>query len=134
VYRNEAAFSTALCAMLKRHYTIKIQRVESPITGVGIPDLYTRWPKQELWLELKRERGSAYEPTVTVHWRKGQQAWALEYYKVAQQCVLTLAAFDDGILIIPMRVHYTKGIVDTLGMRTASNLTHLCMQLSEVTR
>ena len=100
LYRNEAAFSNAFCKHLRRHNWF-VQRIESGLTGRGIPDIYAISPTGEaFWFELKRVhskvRGKDRSP---IPWRPGQQAWLNTVHKYGQN-VATLAAFDDCILYI----------------------------------
>lgn len=103
-YRNEAAFSKALCTAM-RAKGIFVQRIESGETGKGIPDLFVITKGTPMWIELKRVHstcsGKAY---VEVPWRPGQQAWLNDVQKRGM-LTITLACFDDEILMI-----YHKGI------------------------
>ena len=108
-YRNEAAFSKALCAAM-RAKGIFVQRIESGETGKGIPDLFVITKGTPMWIELKRVHGTcSNKQYVEIPWRPGQQAWL---YDVAKRGVLccTLACFDDGILQIPHNVIWGKNL------------------------
>lgn len=106
MYRSEAAFSAAL----RRSWKAKgyfVQRVESPTTGRGTPDLYVETPDYGYWIELKVEHVPLLPKavrSVQVHWRPGQQAWMLSKYR-ASGCTrpcFTFVAFDDCIAAISM--------------------------------
>ena len=100
-YRNEAAFSKALCTAM-RAKGIFVQRIESGETGKGIPDLFVITKGTPIWIELKRVHGRipAHDGlSVNIPWRPGQLAWL---HDVASRGVMTmtLACFDNGILQI----------------------------------
>ena len=100
-YRNEAAFSKALCTAM-RAKGIFVQRIESGETGKGIPDLFVITKGVPMWIELKRVHGRIPVNTglyVTIPWRPGQQAWLNDVQSRGVRC-LTLACFDNGILQI----------------------------------
>jgi hypothetical protein len=89
-----------------------LQRIESALIGAGIPDLYIRTREKEYWIELKNmPRNSVKNAGWTVPWRKGQQAWAFKYRRMAKQCTYTIVAFSDGFAIIPMSKHYEHNFV-----------------------
>ena len=99
-YRNEAAFSKALCAHLRAAGWF-IQRIETGSTGRGVPDIYAISPQGEaMWLELKRVHKSAKGlHFLAVPWRPGQQAWLLQVTKM-KQTAKTLVACDDCIVMV----------------------------------
>lgn len=111
-YRNEAAFSRALCTAM-RNRGIFVQRIESGETGKGIPDLFVITKGTPMWIELKRIHGTcSNKQYVEIPWRPGQQAWL---YDVRSRGVatMTLACFDDGILRIPHTAIWGKDLVPT---------------------
>lgn len=99
-YRNEAAFSKAVVTYLRKQGYF-VQRIESGLTGRGIPDIYCITPTGvPIWLELKREHCSAlYGMDVYISWRPGQQSWLTDVTH-RKQIAYTLACFDDVILQI----------------------------------
>lgn len=98
-YRNEAAFSKALCTAM-RAKGIFVQRIESGETGKGIPDLFVITKGTPMWIELKRIHGTCSDKrTLEIPWRPGQQAWLNDVSHRGVIC-LTLACYDDGILKI----------------------------------
>lgn len=100
-YRNEAAFSKALCAAM-RAKGIFVQRIESGETGKGIPDLFVITKGVPMWIELKRVHGRVPAHgglTVNIPWRPGQQAW-LHEVRARGVTTMTLVCFDNGILQI----------------------------------
>jgi hypothetical protein len=102
MYRNERAFSKALCTKLTEH-GIFYQRIESGGTSAGIPDLYVRSLNVNRWLELKCiPTASINDESIIVPWRPGQKAWALKYLKASWEYVLTLCAVKDGFILIRM--------------------------------
>lgn len=108
-YRNEAQFSSALVATMRRNGWF-VQRIESHETGRGIPDIYAISPtKQAMWLELKRMYQTA-EPLASITWRPGQQSW-LHSVNARGQASYTIACFDDEIWLIPMNKLYTNSVV-----------------------
>ena len=112
-YRNEAAFSKALCTAM-RAKGIFVQRIESGETGKGIPDLFVITKGIPMWIELKRIHGTCSgKKNVDIPWRPGQQAWLTD---VASRGIttMTLACFDDGILKIPGNTIWNKNNVPTV--------------------
>ena len=112
MYRTEAAFSKALIARLNKEH-IRTTRIESPSTGVGIPDLYVDGRGVDTFLELKNDpKHSIFAKTIKVAWRPGQTAWMFEYFcKHTTKNCLTLVACCDGIIIIPMTYSFKDHIV-----------------------
>jgi hypothetical protein len=79
-----------------------------------------------MWIELKNmPRESIHAEPHTIPWRKGQQAWAAEYFKATNKgkCVYTAVACKDGYLLIPMTRHYTHGIVTYMGSHLTFHAT-----------
>ena len=110
MYRSEGHFSRALCASLMGK--VFYQRLESGITGRGIPDLYLRWKDREMWIELKNQpRLSVGDKEWVVDWRKGQQAWAMSWRQVTGKYTYTIVAMKDGYIVVPMNKRYLKKIV-----------------------
>lgn len=98
-YRNEAAFSKALCTAM-RAKGIFVQRIESGETGKGIPDLFVITKGVPMWVELKRVHTTCSDKRYfTIPWRPGQQAWLHDVQSRGVMC-FTLACYDDGILKI----------------------------------
>ena len=111
-YRNEAAFSKALCAAM-RAKGIFVQRIESGETGKGIPDLFVITKGIPMWIELKRVHGHIPAHSglsVSIPWRPGQQAWLHDVTHRGVRC-LTLACFDNGILQITHEQIWTENKV-----------------------
>lgn len=108
-YRNEAAFSKALVTAM-RNKGIFVQRIESGETGKGIPDLFVITKKVPMWIELKRVHGACHRDYVEIPWRPGQQAWLNDVTKRGMTC-MTLACFDDGILMINHDNIWNKNLV-----------------------
>jgi hypothetical protein len=100
-YTNEAAFSKAVCAHLRKQGWF-IQRIETGSTGRGVPDIYAIAPEgTAMWLELKRVHKTAKgRHYLDIPWRPGQQAWLYTVSKVYKQNAYTLCACDDCILKI----------------------------------
>ena len=110
-YRNEAAFSKALVAHLRKAGWF-VQRIETGSTGRGVPDIYAISPDgNAMWLELKRVhksvKGLHY---LAVPWRPGQQAWLLQATKM-KQTAKTLVACNDCILAVSHYHMYKNDIV-----------------------
>lgn len=109
-YRNENAFSKAIVAAMKAKGMF-VQRIESGLTGKGIPDIYAIQGDTPVWIELKRVHHDMRHLEV-IPWRPGQQAW-LNGVSTRKQCAITLCCFDDCILKIPHDILYHQDIVDT---------------------
>lgn len=109
-YRNEAAFSKALCTAM-RAKGIFVQRIESGETGKGIPDLFVITKGVPMWIELKRIHGTCSDKQYfTIPWRPGQQTWLHDVTYRGMKC-MTLACYDDGIIKIPHWDLYTANMV-----------------------
>ena len=109
-YRNEATFSKALCTAM-RAKGIFVQRIESGETGKGIPDLFVITKGVPMWIELKRVHTTCSNKRILeIPWRPGQQAWL---HDVAARGVttMTLACYDDGIVMIWHSTIYTANKV-----------------------
>jgi hypothetical protein len=99
IYRSEKHFSTALVRVLKTKYPL-VQRIESGETGRGIPDIYCRLKRTEVWLELKNDyRQSIKQQVFTFKWRPGQPGWHYRYYRVCPRGVFTVMAVKDGYVM-----------------------------------
>lgn len=109
-YRNEAAFSKALVTAM-RNKGIFVQRIESGETGKGIPDLFVITQKVPMWIELKRVHDiCSHKRYVEIPWRPGQQAWLYDV-RARGVSTMTLACFDDGILMIDHHTIWNKNLV-----------------------
>ena len=123
-YRNEAAFSKALCTAM-RAKGIFVQRIESGETGKGIPDLFVITKGVPMWIELKRVHGTCSGKfAVEIPWRQGQQAWLND---VTHRCMIcyTIACFDDGIVKIKHDRIYNKNLVGTCDMQYYKDIRSL---------
>lgn len=118
MYRSEAAFSKALGASLKNR-GIDVTRIETGLTSQGVPDMFIQGFGGDLWIELKNEpkinvttlgQTMFKKNSVTIHWRPGQQAWALNYYNKhnKNKCSLTIVACDGFFIIVPMTCKFTN--------------------------
>lgn len=108
-YRNEAAFSRALCAAM-RAKGIFVQRIESGETGKGIPDLFVITKGTPMWIELKRVHDTCgRKPVLEVPWRPGQQAWLNDVQSRGVTC-MTLVCYDDGIIKIQAGIYHENRV------------------------
>lgn len=98
-----------------RELGYKIQRIESPTTGRGIPDLFVETDDYSYWIELKREKRSfrSGPSPLSIGWREGQQTWMLEKYLASKRTrpCFTFVAFDDCIIAIPMIKRYKDDLI-----------------------
>jgi hypothetical protein len=112
MYSSESAFSSALLNALKaKAKRLLIQRIESGETARGIPDLYLRNNKREYWIELKNIHQLVNSTAWKIPWRPGQQTWASQYKRYSGNYTYTIAALQDGYIIIPMNNMYKDNIV-----------------------
>lgn len=108
-YRNEAAFSKALCTAM-RNRGIFVQRIESGETGKGIPDLFVITKGVPMWIELKRVHGTCSgKQFLEIPWRPGQQAWLNDVQSRGVTCI-TLACYDDGIVKIQAGIYQANRV------------------------
>lgn len=121
-YKNEAAFSKAVCAHLRKQGYF-VQRIETGSTGRGVPDIYAvSISGKAMWLELKRvHTNAAGKRYVTIPWRPGQQAWLHLIVTSYKQTAYTLAAFNDCILLIQHAGRIYKNDIVLLSQCTILN-------------
>jgi hypothetical protein len=110
MYKTEAEFSRALCDKLSR-VGLFHQRIESGLTGRGVPDLYVVGARRELWIELKNVTALRESDDLIIPWRAGQQAWMLRYHAATSRAVVTIVATRDCFLWIDVVKRYAKNIV-----------------------
>ena len=103
MYKTEHEFSKSLSDRLAKA-GLMVTRIESHITGNGIPDMFVCGRGLDTWLELKNDpKLSIKDKVIKVAWRPGQIPWAFTYFqRHITKCSLTLVAASDGIFIIPM--------------------------------
>ena len=103
MYKTEYYFSRSLSARLAKEH-LMVTRIESHITGNGIPDMFVCGHGLDTWLELKNDpKLSISAKVIKVAWRPGQVAWMYTYFqKHRTKSCLTLVAGSDGIFIIPI--------------------------------
>jgi hypothetical protein len=89
-----------------------VQRIESGITSVGIPDLFLAGVANHLWVELKNLPKKALKDTLQIPFRPGQQGWAHEYKAATKKNVLVCAALKDCIVILPMHKYFSRNFVN----------------------
>lgn len=108
-YRNEAAFSSAFCKLLRDHNWF-VQRIETGTTGKGVPDIYAVSPTHRaIWFELKRIHCDADKFHAShIPWRPGQQAWMHNVVANYHQRAMTVACFDNMIMVIKHNKHYKE--------------------------
>ena len=98
---NEAALRKALCTKLER-FRWFTQKLEAEGMNAGIPDLIIGRNYVQMFVELKLEKTAApsFDKGITVHWRPGQQAWAVKYYKSVRKCVWNLIQYNDRLALV----------------------------------
>lgn len=108
-YANEAAFSKHLCQCLvdKGYF---VQRIETRLTGRGVPDLYVGTPSGCYWIELKRIHSKVSYP-VAVPWRPGQQRWMYKHLLVTKVPCFTIIAFDNCAVCVCHNRLFTKDVI-----------------------
>src|SRR5262245_55747530 len=107
-YASEDDFSEDFVAMLRKRKAF-VQRIESAMTGKGVPDVWFCTPTSGVWVELKNmKRISVYQEYWKIDWREGQQAWALSHKSASMKHTYTVVAFKDGYAVIPMTRLYVK--------------------------
>ena len=99
MYKSESQFKRDLITNLEKKGWF-CQKIESEGTGVGIPDLYITKDECSAWLELKNEPANYNKGKIEVHWRPGQQAWAIHFAKKSIIPTATIIAFKNGIAAI----------------------------------
>jgi len=109
--KSEQQFSKSLLGALKRA-GINCYRIESGETAVGIPDIYCI--TLDCWLELKNDRyHNKNVKYIDVHWRPGQQAFAVQYFEAHKhkKCTFTIVRLADSIAVIPMTKYFKNNHV-----------------------
>ena len=132
MYKSERHFSHALVNILRANKFV-VQRIESPETGTGIPDMWLSSIRcKDKWVELKNmPMVSVYDNYWTIPWRKGQQAWAYQYRKVMNRHTYTVCALKDGFIVIPMVKTYPKNVVRQSECIRMTSITDIIGVLSE---
>lgn len=72
------------------------QAVESPLTGIGIPDEYVRTTRQSGWVEFKHEWHEPKSYPYKVDFREGQFPWLTQHWKLGGISVLAVW-FPSGL-------------------------------------
>lgn len=70
------------------------QPIESPLTGVGIPDEFVRTTKRDAWIEFKYTRQADMPYTVT--YEDGQFSWLTRHWKLGGIAILAVW-FPSGL-------------------------------------
>jgi len=101
MYNSEAEFRKALCNKLEQAAWFT-QKIEAEGMNVGIPDLFVGKNWVQIFMELKLEKKPAPKPgqDLLVHWRPGQQAWAMKYYKRVRKSVWTVIQYINCIALV----------------------------------
>ena len=106
--KMESDFSKKVITKLKADGW-NCQRIESSMTGLGIPDLVVMRGGLTCFIELKQEKQSKNARELNIHWRPGQQAWANNYSvhminprNNTIQYSWTFADMKDGFVAIRM--------------------------------
>lgn len=110
MYDSEAKFVAALKKRLN-NVGWDVQRLESSMTGVGIPDMFVQGHGTDCFIEAKNIKSKMPTVKFTVPWRPGQVAWALDYERAhhfTKRC-WTVCAFNDGVLwLMVTRKYYDE--------------------------
>ena len=112
MYKTEHEFSKSFSDRLVKA-GLMVTRIESHVTGNGIPDMFVCGRGLDTWLELKNDlKLSIKDKQIKVAWRPGQIAWMYTYFQkhMFKNC-LTLVAASDCIFIIPMISAFKDHIV-----------------------
>lgn len=112
MYKTEHEFSKSFSDRLVKA-GLMVTRIESHVTGNGIPDMFVCGRGLDTWLELKNDpKLSIKDKQIKVAWRPGQIAWMYTYFQkhMFKNC-LTLVAASDGIFIVPMTSAFKDHIV-----------------------
>ena len=103
-YPNELSFSRYFVKALKNdgHF---VQRIESGLTGKGIPDIFAIVEGTPMWIELKRVKRKVAKSNA-IPWRPGQRAWlrSVGVHMMAYTCVM----FEDCIGVITHGMHPSR--------------------------
>ena len=101
MFKSEAEFRRSLCSALDKNGWFT-QKIEAEGMNVGIPDMYVGKNWLQMFFELKLEKTPAPKPgqDLLVHWRPGQQAWAIKYYKRVRKCVWTVIQYNNAIGLV----------------------------------
>jgi hypothetical protein len=112
MYESESDFANALRAEFNILCpSIMVQRIESGMTSVGIPDLFLAGVANHLWVELKNLPKKALKDTIQIPFRAGQQGWAHEYRAATNKDVLVCVALKDCIIVLPMYKYFNHNFV-----------------------
>jgi hypothetical protein len=106
-YRKEWMLARDVVGFLKSK-GFKVQRIESPKTGLGIPDLYFAKGDNQGWLELKLVKQIFTGTTVGIVWQPKQQEWLKEHGDVSAPCYTLIAYKDCFVLLEADRIYREK--------------------------
>lgn len=92
------------------HKRIKIQPIESGGTGLGIPDMFIRTERNDLWAEAKRIiLKSKIISKISIPYQPGQYSWLKSYYKLGGHAFLFCLVIDTfGLNNIYKSIHSNK--------------------------
>lgn len=122
MYKSEKDFSSALVLKLKKQYGI-VQRIESAITGTGIPDLYIRHKDYELWIELKNHNWLLVGDGIwKIDWGAGQQAWAQKFLLSTGRHTVTIVSMKNNFIFIPMVKMFDNNMVEHRDVQFCSTI------------
>lgn len=82
-----------------RTYPVFFQRIESGVTGIGIPDVFFRTRSTEGWIELKSISTLKVRKKVKMPFRVGQLSWIERYRKLGGQ-ILVFCFVNDSLAVI----------------------------------
>lgn len=111
---SESGFWSWLRTQLKRP-DVDVQRIESPRTGKGIPDLNLCIAGQEVWVELKAAKVNKSDQLVTIGIRPEQANWLAKRARLGSSVWLlvnipgqsdTMALFDG---LRAAQLYYEEG-------------------------
>lgn len=119
MWRNEKEFVEYLIDKLSSEGA-ECSRIETPATGVGIPDMFIQGAGDDLFIEAKLLKIGINDlhDKVKIPWRPGQVAWASKYSMLhkttnATKHSWTLVGLTDGVLAIRMGKAYSNSTVYT---------------------
>ena len=121
MWKTEKDFSKYVMNKLKAECA-DCCRIETPATGVGIPDLWVQCFGDDFFIELKNihhdlpAKFDMKDVREIIPWRPGQQAWAYRYkmyHTVAgkSKCSWTLVGMNDGMIAIRMDKLYENDCI-----------------------
>lgn len=103
---------------------LKIRRIESGDTELGIPDLHVRTEVKDIWIELKQLSSLPIKGNIKIPWRPGQRKWIMDHQELGGTSFLLLTIGTSWFMYSNIKEEYTREELYTLSL-IPMNITSL---------